>query len=44
MTWPVALLLSVVSLFALAFIGAIAALIGERISGALWRALRWVLA
>ena len=44
MTWPIALFLSFVSLFALAFIGAIAALIGERISDALERALRKVLA
>jgi hypothetical protein len=43
-TWPVALFLAFVSLFALAFLGAIAALIGERIADAIMRALRWVLA
>ena len=42
MTWPVALFLALVSLLALAFVGVIAAMLGERISDAVGRALRWV--
>ena len=42
MTWSIALFLAFVSLFALAFIGAISALLGERIAAAMVSGWRWV--
>lgn len=41
MTWPIALFLVVVVAMALGFVGAIAALLGERIAVAIVRGLRW---
>lgn len=41
MTWPIALFLAVVVTIALGFVGAIAALLGERIAVAILRGWRW---
>ena len=41
MNWPVALLLAVCALFALAYIGAISAMLGLKLCDAIARGLRW---
>lgn len=41
MSWPVALLLAVCSLLALAYLGAIAGLLGLKIQEAIGRLVRW---
>jgi hypothetical protein len=41
MTWPVALLLAVVTLFAVAYLGAIAGLVGLKIHDAIAASLAW---